>query len=234
VQGLADIALYRGRLEEGGALVAAALAAEKQPAAIARLTTLLASIRESQGRAAEAGKLLAGVKLDGLDTAGLAAIGEAHAAAGRYRDVTAIADTLLRRVAPDALAFGSVLRAQVALGAGDAAEALRILTEVRKQADAWLVRFWLGRAYLALNMFAEADSEFDACLQRRGEAAAVFLDDFPTYHRYLDVYYYQGVTREGLKSAGAIDSFKTFLAPKEGGDETAGLVADARKRIAGR
>ena len=113
-------------------------------------------------------------------------------------------------------------------------EARRILAETRQSADAWLLRFWLGRAYLALNMFAEADPEFDACLRRRGEAAAVFMDDFPTYHRLLEVYYYQGLAREGLKSPGAVESFKLFLAPKDNGDETGGLVADARKRLAGR
>jgi hypothetical protein len=71
-------------------------------------------------------------------------------------------------------------------------------------------------------------------LRRKGEAAAVFMDDFPTYSRLLDVHYYQGVAREGLKSAGAVESFRAFLAPKANGDETGGLVADARKRIAGR
>jgi hypothetical protein len=85
-----------------------------------------------------------------------------------------------------------------------------------------------------MNMFAEAENEFTICLRRRGEAASVFLDDFPSYHRWLDVHYYHGLAREGLKSPAAIESFKTFLAPKEGGDETVGPVADARKRIAGR
>jgi tetratricopeptide (TPR) repeat protein len=161
-------------------------------------------------------------------------IGEIYAATGRAREAAAIATTLLARVAPDARAFGSVLQAQLALASGNAVEARDLLTKARTVSDAWLIRFWLGRAYLAMNMYAEADSEFEACLQRRGEAAAVLMDDFPTFTRWLDVYYYQGVTREGLKSAGAIDSFKTFLAPKDNGDETVGLVADARKRIAGR
>ncbi len=97
------------------------------------------------------------------------------------------------------------------------------------------MRFWLGRAYLALNMFAEADSEFDACLRRRGEAAAVFIDDFPTYHRLARGLLLPGPhARRTEESPAPSESFKTFLAPKEGGDETGGLVADARKRVAGR
>ena len=211
-----------------------ALAGEKTPASITRLTATLAAVRVSQSRGPEAIKLLAPIKTDGLDAAALMSIGEVYAATGRVKEAAAIATTLGSRVAPDARAFGAALQAQLDIAAGNAEDARRRLTDARTASDAWLIRFWLGRTYLAMNMFAEADSEFDACLKRRGEAAAVFIDDFPTYHRYLDVYYYQGVTREGLKSAGAIESFKTFLAPKEGGDETGGLVADARKRIAGR
>jgi tetratricopeptide (TPR) repeat protein len=234
VQGLVDVARYRGRLEEAASLLSDALAVEKAPASVARFTATLAAVRASQGRGPEAIKLLAPIKTDGLDAATFMSIGEVYAAAGRLKEAAAIAAALRARVAPDARAFGAVLQAQIALAGGDAEEARRVLTEARAVTDAWLVRFWLGRAYLAMRMYAEADSEFEAGLRRRGEAAAVLVDDFPTFHRWLDVYYYQGLTREGLKSAGAVDSFKTFLAPKENGDETGGLVADARKRIAGR
>jgi hypothetical protein len=68
------------------------------------------------------------------------------------------------------------------------------------------------------------------CLKRRGEITSVFLDDVPSYHYLPAVYYYQGRAREGLKSPGAAESYKTFLSIKEksGGDP---LVADARKRL---
>ena len=234
ILGLADVARYQGRLERAASVLSEALATEKTPASVTRLTTTLAQVRVSQGRGAEALKLIAPIKTEGLDAAALMSLGEVYAATGRAKEAAAIGAILLARVAPDARAFGSALQAQLELAAGNAEEARRLLTAARSASDAWLIRFWLGRAYLAMNMYPEADSEFDACLQRRGEAAAVMIDDFPTFHRWLDVYYYQGVTREGLKSAGAIESFKTFLAPKEGGDETGGLVADARKRIAGR
>ena len=125
----------------------------------------------------------------------------------------------------------AVLHAEIALADGRARDAQASLLEARKKADAWLVRYWLGRSYLAMGAFAEADSEFDACLRRRGEALAVFLDDFPTYHRLADVYDYQGLARAGLDSPGAIDSFRTFVALKDGGDETGGLVADASRRL---
>jgi hypothetical protein len=44
------------------------------------------------------------------------------------------------------------------------------------------------------------------------------------------VLYYFGRAQEGLKSAGAADSFKAFLAIKEK-SETDPLVTDARRRV---
>jgi len=83
-----------------------------------------------------------------------------------------------------------------------------------------------------LGAFAEASSEFDVCLSRRGEATSVFLDDVPSYHLLPVVYYYQGHAREGLHSAGAAESYRTFLTIKEKGAGDP-LVADASKRLAG-
>ena len=94
-------------------------------------------------------------------------------------------------------------------------------------------RFDLGRAYLAAGLFPEADSEFERCVKRRGEASAIFLDDQPTFRALPAVYYYLGRAQEGLKSPAATDSYKSYLAIKEKGDE-AGFVADARRRLAGR
>jgi hypothetical protein len=90
----------------------------------------------------------------------------------------------------------------------------------------------LARAYLALDAFAEASSELDAAVKRQGEATAVALDDWPTFRYYPQVLYYKGLAQEGLKSPAAKESFAAFLAIKGEGDETTGLVADARKRVA--
>jgi hypothetical protein len=69
------------------------------------------------------------------------------------------------------------------------------------------------------------------CLNRRDEATSIFLDDVPSYHYLPAVYYYQGRAREGLKSPGAVESYKTFLSIKEKGAGDP-LVADAQKRVA--
>ena len=77
--------------------------------------------------------------------------------------------------------------------------------------DTWIGRFDLGRAYLEAKAYAEADSEFDRCIKRRGEALELFMDDMPTYSLLPAVYYYQGQVREGLKSPAFGDSYRTYL-----------------------
>ena len=102
----------------------------------------------------------------------------------------------------------------------------------QKILDTWLGRDGLGRAYLKADVFPDAQTEFDACLSRKGEATTVLLDDIPTYRFLAITRYYQAVAQEGQGSkAAAADSYKEFLTIKGKGDEQ-GLVADARRRLA--
>ena len=78
----------------------------------------------------------------------------------------------------------------------------RSLTEANTLLDTWIGRFDLGRAYLEAGLFTQADSEFDRCIKRRGEALSLFLDEEPTFGFFPSVYYYQGRVREALKSGG--------------------------------
>ena len=78
-----------------------------------------------------------------------------------------------------------------------------MFTEAKDLIDIWVCRFDLGRAYLEAGAFAEADSEFDRCLKRRGEALELFMDNIAhVLQLFPIVYYYQGRVREGLKSPG--------------------------------
>ena len=81
----------------------------------------------------------------------------------------------------------------------DNQQALQSLTDAEKLLDNWLVHFDLGLVYLEAGAFAEADSEFDICIKRRGEVLELFMDDMPTYSYLPLVYYYQGRAREGLE-----------------------------------
>ena len=73
--------------------------------------------------------------------------------------------------------------------------------------------FDLGRAYFEAGetTLTQADSEFDRCLKRRGEALPLILDDEPTYAYLPPVYYYQGRVREAMKTAGFAESYRAYL-----------------------
>ena len=99
----------------------------------------------------------------------------------------------------------------IALKAGDAPLAVKLLLEANGVLDTWLGHFDLGRAYLQAGAFVQADSEFDSCIKRRGEALALLMDEEPTYGYFPPVYYYQGQVREQLKNAGFAESYRAYL-----------------------
>ena len=105
-------------------------------------------------------------------------------------------------------------------------DALAKFSEAQRFTDSWMGRFGLGRAYLASDKYAEAGSEFDRCLRRQGEATPSCSMMSRTFRLLPPVYYYVGRAAAALNNAGAIHSYKTFLALKAKGDEQ-GLVADA-------
>jgi eukaryotic-like serine/threonine-protein kinase len=74
----------------------------------------------------------------------------------------------------------------------------------------------------------EADSEFDLCITRRGEALTV-MDEGPSYGIFPIVYYYQGRVREGLKTANFADSYRAYLQIR-GESKEDPLVPEVRKR----
>jgi hypothetical protein len=108
--------------------------------------------------------------------------------------------------------------------------AVRTFQDAQKIADTWLGHFGLGRAYLQAGAFTEADTEFDACVKRRGEATAVFLDDEPSWRYFAPVNYYLGRAREGLRSPGAAEAYQSYLKIREKSANDP-LVADAQKRL---
>ena len=98
--------------------------------------------------------------------------------------------------------------------------------------DTWIGRFELGRAYLEIGAFTEADSEFDRCITRRGESLALFLDEVPTYGYFPLVYYFQGRVREGLKSQGFKESYQKYLDIRGAAGEDP-LLAEVRRHFWG-
>jgi len=137
---------------------------------------------------------------------------------------------MLKSLAPDEQLYANIIRGDVELKRGHAASAIDRFRAALSVSDAWLAHFERARAYVAAGAFTQADSDLELCLQRRGEATAVYLDDNPSYHLLPPVYYYLARAQEGLHSPAATESYKTFLSIKQSGDEK-GLVADARRRL---
>jgi hypothetical protein len=115
------------------------------------------------------------------------------------------------------------------LAAADPRGAIPTLGDANMLLDTWIGHFDLGLAYLEAQEFIQADSEFDRCLKRKGEALALFLDEEPTYAFLPPVYYYQGLVREGMKTDKFADSYHAYLAIR-GSSKDDPLLPDARKR----
>ncbi len=231
--GLADLAMYEGRLADAAALLDAAIKDESNASRKARLVVTLAEVCALQGRPRDA-IALAHQAQELSKSAGLAFLaGRVLNDAGQSTAALDVVTRLLQRFDGESLAMARVLEGEVALKTKDPRKAIERFKTAQQFADTWLGRFGLGRAYLAVGAIPEADSEFDLCLKRRGEATAALLDDVPTYRFFAAVHYYQGRVHDELGSPGAKDSYAAYLAIKQRGDEQ-GLVADARKRLAAR
>jgi tetratricopeptide (TPR) repeat protein len=231
--GFADLSAYEGRfadavriLEKGAA---ADLEAKNTDAAADKFATLAwvrAILQHSSAGVADAERALArsqAVKIKFLAARVFLEAGEAGKA-------QKLASALGSELDSEPQAYAKIIAANLALKRGDAREAVKLLTEANNALDTWIGRFELGRAYVAAGAFAEADSEFDRCLKRRGEALALFLDEVPTYFYFPPVYYYQGRVREGLKSPGSAESYRNYLNIR-GKSQEDPLLADVTRRL---
>lgn len=232
-EGLADLSIYEGRyrdavktLDQGAEDAIAA----HNPDAAADEYSALAYVQVLRGQKSAA--LVALDKALGLSkaikTRFLAA--RDYVALGESGKAQELAKGLSSELQLEPQAYGKLIQGEAALESGDSHEAVRLFTEASSLLDTWIGRFDLGRAYLAAGAFTEADSEFDRCTRRRGEALALFLDETPTYGYFPAVYYYQGRVREGMKISGFADSYRKYLNIRGNSSEDP-LAADARRRI---
>ena len=230
---MADIALYEGRLTEAVAILDKGIEADmanKRPDLAAEKWVMLGQVRLARGqnpKAVEAANRAIAL-LNELNIAFPAA--EIYISAGFENKAAAIAKDLGQKLEPEPRAHAKIIDALIAAKAGRPNDAVAACLEAQKIVDTWVGRLTLGKAYLEAKAFAEAHSEFDLCLKRRGEAASLFLNDVPSFRYAPQVYYYMGLAQNGLKSPAAKESFQSFLKVKEK-TEPDPLVTDARKRI---
>jgi eukaryotic-like serine/threonine-protein kinase len=231
--GLADLAAYQGKYGEAVRILAPAATADvaaKMADNAASKYAALGNIEELQGHHAAAladiGKAL--VNSQSTQIKFLAA--NTYVDAGDLPKAQKLAASLSSELPSEPQAYGKIIDGMIALKRKDAREAVKQITAANNLLDTWIGRFELGRAYLEAGMFAEADSEFDQCVKRRGEAIELFMDNVPTYAYFPPVYYYQGRVREGMKSDGFADFYKTYLGIRGQSTEDL-LVPEIRRRI---
>ena len=230
--GLADLALYQGRLVEAARLLEASAAADVSAGGRDRAADKLAllahtQLTRGQPRAAAQAADRALANSQGIKTRFLS--GRIFALAGSADKAREQAATLSAELHTEPQAYARIIEGNIELAAGNARGAIQAFNEANRLLDTWLGRLDLGRAYLAAGAYLEADAEFDRCIRRRGEAMALLLDEVPTYGYFPQVYYYIGRTREGLGTASFADSYRAFLDIRGAANEDP-LVADARKR----
>jgi tetratricopeptide (TPR) repeat protein len=234
--GLADLALYEGRLQDVPGILEKAIeddvAADNGEAGAQKLI-LLAHAHLAQGQIPKAAAEAERARNMSKDVAISVSAARIWIEAGEEKKALLIASELEQKVESDPQMYAKLLRGEAELKRRDTRAAILRFKDARKLADAWLVRYDLGRADIEAGAFTEADQEIEACLKRRGEAMAAYLDEVPTAHLLPPVFYYLGRAREGLKSAkGAADAYKSYLAIIKG--EGGPLAADARRRLGGK
>jgi len=234
--GLGDLANIEGRfgdatriLEQGAAQD---LKFERPDWAAAKLAALAhTELRRGRTSAAIAAADAALMNDDsGLNIRFMAA--RAFAAAGAVDRAQPLIAAMAAELLTEPRAYAKIVEGEIALQNGDARLAIDVLTEANELLDTWLGRFTLGRAYFEAGQFAQADSELERCLKRRGEALQLILGDEPTFAYVVPVYYYQGRVREGLGSAGFVDSYRQYLDIRGNSTEDR-VLSEIRTRMSG-
>jgi len=230
--GLGDLAVYEGQfsaavriLEKGAADDVAAKSADR---AAVKLTSIgYANLLAGRTRPAIAAAEKALSLSSSMHVRFLAA--RVLIDAGAIDEARDVASRLSAALPAEPHAHGRILEGLIALRTGKVRDAVAILGEANGVLDTWFGHFDLGRAYLEAGALPQADSEFDRCIARRGEALSL-MDEGPTYGYFPVVYYYQGKVREGLDTASFADVYSRYLDIRGGSTEDP-LARDARKRV---
>jgi eukaryotic-like serine/threonine-protein kinase len=229
--GLADLAMYDGRFQDASRILADAAAADlaaKNPDRAAAKFAMLGYLESLRGRTQAAGAAIENALANSDDPGMRLSAGRILAGLGRIEQARRLIAGLGEAPA-ESQAYAKIVEANLALRDRKPREAIRLLNEANNLTDSWIGHFDLGRAYLEDLQFAQADSEFDECVKRRGEALSLFHDDLPTSSYFPYVYYYQGRAREGLRTEGFAESYRRFLATRAKSNEDP-LAQDARRR----
>ncbi len=230
--GLADVSIYIGELEQARNMLLEGI--EQDIANNALSAAAVKHIALAETLIARGDYSMATIAAnDALDISEQDSIRIAAAIifleSGDLESATIIADELSAKLQGQSRAYGTMIKAAILRKSGKYGEAVDMLRSAIDLADLWRIRYELGRTYLEAGFFAEAFGQFDNCLEHRGEATAMFLDDTPTFRYLSDLPYWTARAQDGLgMETAATDNYQAFLALRpEGGP----LADDARRRL---
>jgi serine/threonine protein kinase/tetratricopeptide (TPR) repeat protein len=229
--GRGDLAVYEGRFSEAVQILDRGAEADlkaNKPEVAALKFAALAYAQLSRGQnapaIAAADNALANSKALSVRVLSARILIEAGAVAKAQPIATSMSSLL----ATEPQAYGKILAGEIALKKRELPEAIKILADANAFIDTWIGHFDLGRAYLEGGAFAQASSEFERCIKRRGEALSL-VDEDPTYGYFPPVYYYLGRAGEGLQTTGYRDMYAEYLKIRGKSTEDP-LLRDVRKR----
>jgi tetratricopeptide (TPR) repeat protein len=230
--GLADTLIYTGELQRAQQLLGAGIASDIDANRQERAATKKIALAETflaEGQIAEAiAAATDALALSDEDSVRVAAA-IVLLESGELEAASRIGDELSVQLNEQSRAYAMMIEAVVEREAGEYIDSVQTLRLAVELADLWRIRYELGRSYLAGGFFAEAFDEFDRCVERRGEATAMFLDDAPTFRYLADLPYWLGRAQEGLGMASsAAESYGAYLRLRPDGGP---LADDARSRL---
>ncbi len=226
-----DVALARGRLREAADDLERGIAADigrgDQDGVEAKQTVLAeAYLRQGKNKAALA---TASKVTKEYSREFLAAM--VQLAAGDLADPAATADRLSRETPALARGLAALLRAEATRLAGKPDDAVAMDRAAISIDNGWVGHFLLARSLFDAHRYAEARTELDTCMRRRGEGAAIFYDDNSTMRMLPPVTYWLARTLDALHDPQAKATYAQFLAGQSTADHDP-LVVDAQKRMA--
>lgn len=185
--GAADLALFAGDAKQAESILITGIEQDRSnnnERGIGAKTIALAEAYLAQRRNVEALDLLRGLSTENHSDGQLVPAAIMYAKHGDVESARAIADQLGNQLRPQSRAYAKLISGIIELEGERYIPAIDELRTALGFADLWIVRFYLGQAYLAARYPAESSAEFHAAYQRRGEAMAMFFDDVPTW-RYI-------------------------------------------------
>jgi len=188
IDGLADLAIYRGDL--GAAVTILDSALEHELAQSSNHTTALRQVTRAQAllqleeRDKARNAIDIALQYSGSDPAILVPAAIALIELDDTDRAAGIAADLAESFSKSQRAYARAILAQVAHARGQTQTAIAHANSAIEAADLWLIRFIRGNIYLQSGRTAEAAADLLVCQQRMGEGMAVFLNDRPSL-RYM-------------------------------------------------